>query len=109
MNKKKLNKIIKVCEGEGWDVYDTGEGLEISQASPAGEDFNFYVDKDNLTYNIINYACNFDPEEHAKMWIENMGNVAGVPQSIRILIDDADDIAEMLENLADKLRRLDNE
>lgn len=109
MNKKELNKVIKILEAEGWNVYDTGDGLEISQPSPAGEDFIFYVDKNNLISNIIVYACNFDPDEYAEMWIENMHTVAGVPQSIRILLKDADDIAEMLENLADKLRRLDNE
>lgn len=106
MNKKELNKIIKILEAEGWNVYDTGDGLEISQPSPAGEDFNFYVNKNNLISNIIVYACNFDPDEHAEMWVENMHTVAGVPQSIRALLKDADDIAEMLENLADKLRGL---
>lgn len=101
-----MNKIIEICESEGWNMYDTGEGLEISQASPAGEDFFFYVDKKDLLHNIINFAYNFDAEEHAKMWVENMHIVPGVPQSIQILIDDANDIAKMLENLADKLEAL---
>lgn len=105
MNKKELNKVIEICEAEGWNIYDDGEGLDIRQASPAGEDFGFYVYKNNLASNIIEYACNFDPDEHAEMWVENMHSVAGVPQSIRTLLNDADDIAEMLENLADKLRK----
>ena len=39
------------------------------------------------------------------MWVENMHNVNGVPQSIRTLINDADDIKEMLLELAEKLSK----
>lgn len=48
-------------------------------------------------------AADFDPDEHAKMWIENMNSVSGVPQSVRALIDDADAIKEFLEDVAEKL------
>ena len=36
-----------------------------------------------------NYCYNFDPDEHAEMWIKFRGK-NGVPGSIRALIDDAD-------------------
>lgn len=107
-SKKTINKVIKICTAEGWGVFEGDQDLEISQYSPAGEDFSFSVSKDNLIYNIIEYACNFDPDEHAEMWIEGRGT-RGIPSSVRVLIDDADAIAEMLESLADKLRGLDNE
>ena len=38
------------------------------------------------------------------MWVKNMHFVKGVPQSIRTLIDDADAIKEMLEELANELK-----
>ena len=39
------------------------------------------------------------------MWVNNMHNVKGVPQSIRALIDDADAIKEMLLELAKNLSK----
>lgn len=37
------------------------------------------------------------------MWIEARGEVNGVPESIRELIEDAEAIQEMLDGLADAL------
>lgn len=39
------------------------------------------------------------------MWIEARGRVRGVPNSIRVLIDDAEAIKKMLNELADALER----
>ena len=103
-----LNKIINICNSEGWSVYEGAEDLEISKHSPAGEDFFFTVEKENALQNIIDYANEFDPDEHAEMWIEYRGT-RGVPESVRELIDDADEIAEMLNSLAYSLRGLNDE
>ena len=54
------------------------------------------------------YAYDFDPEEHAEMWVESRGK-RGVPDSIRTLIDDADAIKEMAFELADALRKAEEE
>ena len=45
-----------------------------------------------------NYCEEFDPEEHAEIFIEMRGQ-KGVPSSIRDLLDDAESIKEMLQEL----------
>ena len=55
----------------GWSVsYDDNDTVELSQGSPAGEDFYFTVPKLNFCDEVFDYANDFDPEEHAK---ENLG------------------------------------
>ena len=100
-------EIKNLLDKLGWSVYEDEQGgVDLRKGSPAGEDFGFYVETENFIENVIIYARNFDPDEHATMWVENMHTVSGVPQSIRTLLDDADDIKEMLEDLADALKKL---
>ena len=47
-------------------------------------------------------ATDFDPDEHAELYI-NMRGTRGVPDSIRTLIDDADEIKNFLIEIAEKL------
>ena len=99
------NKIREIIESLDWCIYEDEEGVDLRKSSPAGEDFGFYIgDKENIINEIIKYAYNFDPDEHAEMWVENMHTVRGVPQSIRTLIQDTDDIQEMLTELAKALK-----
>ncbi len=54
-------------EERGWSVsYDDNDTVELSQGSPAGEDFYFTVPKLNFCDEVFDYANDFDPEEHAK-------------------------------------------
>lgn len=105
-----MNKKIKKCiESLGWSIYEDEQGVDLRQCSPAGEDFGFYIgNKENIIEEVIVYANNFDADEHSKMWIENRDTVSGVPQSVRELIQDADDIQDMLNELADALNTLEN-
>lgn len=100
-----MNKRIKkICEKLDWNIYEHNNDVELEKYSPAGEDFFFCVDKNDFVNNVIEYAEDFDADEHAEMWVENRHSVRGVPQSIRTLIDDADAIKEMLIELADSLK-----
>lgn len=96
----KLNNdlFIEVCESEGWTVEEDFNGYFISQYSPAGEDFGFYVSLENAFDDAFEYFHSFDPDEHCEMWIESRGK-NGVPRSISVLIDDAWAICDMLEKL----------
>lgn len=94
-----------ICERLGWYVQSDGNDVMLEQFSPAGEDFFFYADKKKFAQSIREYAEDFDPDEHAAMWVENMHNVRGVPQSIRTLIDDADAIKEMLTELSEQINK----
>lgn len=97
-------KYIDVLESLDWRVCDyTDDGrVEIENYSPAGEDLIVCVDVENFPESVDEYARNFDPDEHAAMWIESRGT-RGIPSSTRTLIDDADAIKEMLKELADRL------
>lgn len=106
MNQLQLNDLIPVMEDLDWNVYVDDNCIELRQYSNAGEDFNFVVDKDNFVENIKEFAYNFDVDEHIEMWIQARNSVSGVP-STRVLVEDAKDIKEMLETLADKLNEVD--
>lgn len=89
-------KVKQVAEELDWNVVFNNDGsMELGKYSPAGEDFWFSADS---VEDIKSYAENFDPEDHAQMWVG--GN--GAPD-LRRLLEDADDIKEMLMELANAL------
>lgn len=96
----KGGRLKKVCKELDWNVYEEDDEYYLSKYSPAGEDFGFYVSKDNPYEEVQNYSDDFDPDEHCIMWIKEMDNVSGVPRSVRELIRDAEAIAGMLNELA---------
>ena len=97
-------KHIDVIEGLGWNILGNPNdtGVEIRHESPAGEDFVFYTDTADFPKGVIEYARDFDPDEHVELWVEHRGE-RGIPDSIRVLIDDADAIKGMLTQLSDAL------
>lgn len=96
-----LEHLLAYIETLGWDVYCDGDGwVELSQFSSAGEDFSFTVSENNLIEDVKDYAESFDSEEHAAMWYDaGQSGVRGVP-SLHELVEDADAIQEMLNDLA---------
>ena len=120
MNKIQLDDIIDAAHALDWSVYtdepsvaagelDPTFGLEFGKYSPAGEDFNFYVSTtvdvanraEELIKEVMRYAEDFDPEDHAAMML----GANGAPGLFE-LCDDAKAIAAMLEELADALNEL---
>lgn len=98
-------KYIDILEENNWSVssYTNDGRVVLEKYSPAGEDFSIIVEVENFTESVREYANDFDADEHATMWIEARGRVKGVPNSIRELIEDAEAIQEMLNELADAL------
>lgn len=96
-----LENLFAYIETLGWNVYCYGDGwVEMYQFSPAGEDFSFTVSANNLIEDVKDYAESFDSEEHAAMWYDaGKRGVRGVP-SLHTLVEDADEIQEMLNELA---------
>ena len=94
-------KLFAYIETLGWNVYRDGDGyVELSQYSPAGEDFSFTGSENNLIEDVKDYAESFDSEAHAAMWYDaGQRGVHGVP-SLHELVEDADAIQEMLNDLA---------
>ena len=99
-----LENLLAYIETLGWDVDCDGDGsVEMYQFSPAGEDFGFTVSENNLIEDVKDYAESFDSEEHAAMWYDaGQSGVRGVP-SLHELVEDADAIQEMLNDLATNL------
>lgn len=101
-----LNKIIEIAEKLEWTANVTNDYIEFRQYSPAGEDFSFIVNTvtpKEIVEQVVEYADDFDIDEHIEMWIEAKRNgVLGVP-STRELVCDAEDISKMLNTLTERL------
>ena len=85
--------------------------VEMFKPSDAGEDFGMCIDfeKDNQAETFLqdlkNYAEDFDVNEHAEMWLPSRGK-GGCPSSLRELLDDAESIKKMCEELAEELDKI---
>lgn len=98
-------KYIDILEENDWNIcsYLDDGTVELEKYSPLGEDFLMYVEVVNFSDSVREYADDFDPDEHAEMWIEARGRVNNVPESTRDLIEDAYAIKQMIYELADEL------
>ena len=90
----------RICEKLGWNIRDNGDGsVEICQYSPAGEDFSFTVERGSFVSDVKFYYDNFDVDEHIEMWVKARDcGVSGIP-SVRRLVNDAEQIDSMLQDL----------
>lgn len=102
---KNIDNLIDICNKMGWNTScdPDDDMVEIGQGSPAGEDFSFTVSRENFVRDVVRYANNFDPDEHAEMWICNRSHTSGVPDA-STLIEDAKAIKDMLDDLAEALQ-----
>lgn len=97
-----FNWFESICNKCGWSVSKHGTDIEVSKYSYAGEDFSFCIDADgDLAKQVSEYADDFNVDEHVKMWITS--DLAGVPSSVRILLEDAERIDDDLQDLAEAL------
>lgn len=104
-------KLLDKAEELGWSHWeDENGGVELEKHSPAGEDFLFYAcDKGNLAKEAREYADAFDIEEHIRGLLNAKADgFAGVPD-LKTLVEDADDIQKMLDELADALEEIECE
>lgn len=104
-------RLLDKAEELGWGhCEDRNGGVELEKHSPAGEDFLLYsCPKEDLAKEVRYYAKGFDPEEHIRELLNAKANgFAGVPD-IKTLVKDADDIQEMLDELADALEGIECE
>lgn len=110
-------KTISILEENDISIYDRGEQdgeyyREIEFCSDAGEDVCEVVWYDGTDSGFIEsfrqLADDFDADEHAEMWIDN-GGKNGVPDDIKILLDDAEGIKDTLLSVAEQLEGVDKE
>lgn len=103
-------KYIDILEANDWGILSyTDDGrVELEKFSPAGEDFLMCVEVEDFSEAVREYANDFDVDERAAMWIEIRGEY-GVPSTIREIVEDAESIQKMLNELADELEEKNNE
>lgn len=102
MNEKQ-ERLIEKAEELGWSCHIYDDGIEFEKGSPAGEDFIFSIEGKDIEQELKDYAFYFNPEEHAgELYEAGKNGLAGVP-GLRVLMKDADDIAEMLDKLVEEL------
>lgn len=103
------DKYIEVCERLDWTVHEYKDGtVDLEKYSPAGEDFIFGVRADRFVREVKEYAAYFDVDEHVELWVDGRGK-RGVPSSIRELVEDAEAIDKMLQELAAALAEVEDD
>lgn len=105
-----LNKMYEKMRELDWKFHDPEieEGteedieIEIENWSPAGENIietiRFDGTPEGLLQSLKENAESFDVDDHVEMWIEGRGK-NGVPDTARELVEDAEAIQEMLDDL----------
>lgn len=86
--------------------------IELETYSPEGEDVIVSLIYDGTEEGFIaafvEYANDFDAEEHAEMWIESRGK-NGVPESIKDLLEDAEWQKNTFLEVVEALNSIDDE
>lgn len=98
----KLNAELEEILGDhGWSIYYCDDNLvEIENHSPAGEDLVIDLNVNHFVSELQNYYEDFDVEEQVAMWLNaKRSGRSGIPY-VRTLVDDAEAIEKMLEELA---------
>lgn len=77
-------------------------GMELSQYTPMGEDWNFSIEYDgsveSFMENLKEFERNFDVDEEAQFFISQMG-ISGIPNDVEGLLEDAKWKKKQLEDL----------
>ena len=99
-----LETMRRKAEDLEWNWYDCNDGyIELQRRSPAGEDFWITVNAGNLVDEVRGTCDSFDPDEHVRELLNaKAGGFGGVPDA-KTLVEDADAIQQMLEELAEAL------
>ena len=108
--RKKLLQAVEKC---GWTVETEGKYINLLNSSPAGEQLVITISARALPREaidqIVNYANNFDVDEHVEMWVQAKASGSkGIPP-ITTLVKDASEIAEMLKTLAETVEEIKNQ
>lgn len=94
-------KIKKILENAGFKIEKVDGGYELSQYTPAGEDWILTFEK---LEDIVNYAENYEPSEDFVMWYEARKNgTIGVPDD-STLWEDQQWKKELLIGILEEIR-----
>jgi len=105
---KKFTRIAEECGFKVDGPYSNDDGsryIEISQYTPAGEDWNETIDFNKvgeIEDKVYEFYENWDSDEEAEIWIGQRGT-RGVPDSIQVILDDQKWKENKLKELNNKL------
>lgn len=112
MLNKKITKVLGNNEVKLSEKYEAGNNEfchDVEFYSDAGEDVVETVFYNGTSEDFIRafreMAMIFDADEHASMWVDLRGK-SGVPNSIRVLVDDADSKGVICLNVWEILSRI---
>lgn len=106
MDRKLKDLLVSEAEKLEWRVLISENCWEFQKYSPAGEDFWFGVNGDDVVDEILEYYETFDTEDHVMGLMEAKRNgFSGVP-SLKELVEDADAIEKMIEELYNALHNV---
>lgn len=109
MVKELVDALVDKAEELGWKVSIDEQGWEFQKHSPAGEDFWISLYGEDVVNDLLEYYEEFDTEDHAMGLMEAKRNgFRGVP-SLKELVEDADAIDSMIEELYDALHEVENQ
>lgn len=102
-----LQKLLATkIDALGWVLTDPGYSTWfIETLSPAGEQIEILVNSENVVNGVMHWWANFDPEIHAYnrfgMKLDGIAenNANKRLPSLRVLVEDAEAIANMVERL----------
>lgn len=108
----KWDEMKSAVEELGWSVKyhadDTEKWVTFENSSPLGEDLVYeasYDTIDDVEEAMTATLWDFDADEHVRELIHaGESGLSGVPDSVRALIDDAEEIGNMLEDLVETIR-----
>lgn len=98
-------RYLSICDDLGWSVlvnYRDGT-VELSQYSPADEDFTFTVNADGFVDNVKAFAASFNPDEHVKKWVNALCMHDPNYSPSAELVEGAKAVDKMLKELAGAL------
>ena len=97
-DKKHLHNVTAVCNRLGWGTIIYDDYVSVQNHSPLGEDISFEISVDTPASDIYMEYEDFDVNWHVEMLIESRGK-NGVPDDIKALYEDAEEIEKMLYEL----------
>jgi len=107
MNKKDINKVVKIAEPLDWNITVNGNNFEFEKWSPAGQDFCMSITADStedLINKLFEYYDNYDPSEEASLWLDDSGHGKnGAPYSMKDVYEDMEACQEMILELHDAI------
>lgn len=109
MTEKLKSLLVSKAEELGWKVNIDENFWEFQKYSPAGEDFWLSISGEDVVDELLEYYEEFDTEDHVMGLMEAKKNgFRGVP-SLKELVEDADAIEKMIEELYDALHDVESE